>query len=162
TLIPVVAAIPPRRPGVTMSSHVRALGGDARLALTISTLTIVFLADQAWLMADAIGRTLWRLNVSRRHLLEWIPAAQTTIGPRLDLLGFARRMAGAIAIGAIAAIVALGARDGTWPLALPFAALWMASPAVARFVSLSPVAASRLQMTDGDAHALRRTARRTW
>ena len=28
TLIPVVAAIPPRRPGVTMSSHMRALGGD--------------------------------------------------------------------------------------------------------------------------------------
>src|SRR5208282_6041097 len=46
TLIPVVAAIPPRRPGVTTSSHVRALGGDLRLALTLSTLTIVFLADQ--------------------------------------------------------------------------------------------------------------------
>ncbi len=162
TLIPVVAAIPPRRPGVTMSSHVRALGGDARLALTISTLTIVFLADQAWLMADAIGRTLWRLNVSRRHLLEWIPAAQTTIGPRLDLLGFARRMAGAIAIGAVTAIVALSARHGSWPLVLPFAACWLASPAVARFVSLSPSAASRLQMVDGDAQALRRTARRTW
>ena len=39
TLIPVVAAIPPRRPGVTISSHVRALGGDLRLALTLSALT---------------------------------------------------------------------------------------------------------------------------
>ena len=70
-----------------MSSHMRALGGDAVLALTLSTLTVAFLADQAWLMADAIGRTLWRLGVSRRHLLEWIPAAQATIGPRLDLMG---------------------------------------------------------------------------
>ena len=162
TLIPVVAAIPPRRPGVTLSSHTRALGGDARLALTLSILTVVFLADTAWLMADAIGRTLWRLGVSRRHLLEWIPAAQATIGPRLDLLGFARRMAGAIAIGAIAAIVALSARHGSWPLALPFAAVWLVSPAVARFVSLPPVAASRLQMAERDAQALRRTARRTW
>ena len=112
TLIPVVAAIPPRRPGVTMSSHLRALGGDLRLALTLSALTVVFLADQAWLMADAIGRTLWRLGVSRRHLLEWVPAAQATIGPRLDLLGFARRMAGAIVIGGAAAIVALTSRHG--------------------------------------------------
>ena len=162
TLIPVAAAIPPRRPGVTKSSHMRALGGDAGLALTLSTLTVTFLADQAWLMTDAIGRTLWRLGVSRRHLLEWIPAAQATIGPRLDLMGFARRMTGAMVIGAIAAIVALTSRHGSWPVALPFAALWLASPAVARLVSLPPAAASRVPMTDADAQALRRTARRTW
>ena len=113
-------------------------------------------------MADAIGRTLWRLGVSRRHLLEWIPAAQATIGPSLDLMGFARRMTGAIVIGAVAAIVALTSRHGSLPVALPFAALWLASPAVARFVSLPPAAASRLPMTDADAQALRRTARRTW
>ena len=38
-------------------------------------------------MADAIVRTLWRLGVSRRHLLEWIPAAQATIGPSSRLAG---------------------------------------------------------------------------
>ncbi len=162
TLIPVVAAIPPRRPGVTLSSHSRALGGDAGLAFSLSMLTVAFLADQAWLMADAIGRTLWRLGVSRRHLLEWTPAAQTASGRRLDLVGFARRMAGAMAIGAIAAIVGFGSRHGSWPIALPFAALWIASPAVARFVSLSPGESAVLPMSDADAQSLRRTARRTW
>ena len=162
TFIPVVAAIPPRRPGVTISSHLNALSDDLSLAWSLSILTVVFLADQAWLMADAIGRTLWRLGVSRRHLLEWIPAAQATIGLRLDLMGFARRMTGAIVIGAVVAIVALTFRHGSWPVALPFAALWLASPAVARFVSLPPAASSRLPMTDADEQALRRTARRTW
>ena len=47
---------------------------------------ISFLAHQAWLMGDAIARTLTRLFVTRRHLLEWVPAAQAAIGPRLDLL----------------------------------------------------------------------------
>ncbi len=162
TLIPVLAAIPPRRPGVTMASHLRALGHDAVLALTLSALTVAFLADQAWLMADAIGRTLWRLGVSRRHLLEWTPAAQATIGPRLDLMGYARRMAGALVIGGAAAFVALTSRHGSWPVALPFAALWLASPAVARLVSLPAAAASRRPLTDADAQALRRTARSTW
>ena len=162
TLIPVLAAIPPRRPGVTVSSHMRALGHDAGLAFALSALTVTFLADQAWLMADAIGRTLWRLGVSRRHLLEWTPAAQTAIGTRLDLTGYARRMAGAIGIGGIAAIVALTSGHGSWPVALPFALLWLASPAVARFVSLPPAAASRRALTDEEAQALRRTARRTW
>ena len=50
-------------------------------------------------MGDAIGRTLVRLLVTRRHLLEWVPAAQATIGPRLDLLAFYRRMVGAVIIG---------------------------------------------------------------
>ena len=162
TFIPVVAAIPPRRPGVTISSHVRALGGDLCLALTLSTLTIAFLADQACLMGDAIGRTLWRLGVTRRHLLEWVPAAQSTIGRRLGLMGLTRRMAGAIVVGAVGAIVALAFGHGSWPLAFPFAALWVASPAVARGVSVSPGAAAHLPMSETDAEALRRTARRTW
>ncbi len=162
TLIPVIAAIPPRRPGVTLSSHARALGGDLRLALTLSALTIAFLADQACLMGDAICRTLWRVGVTRRHLLEWVPAAQAAIGPRLDLVGFTRRMAGALGVGAAGAFVALAFRHGSWPLALPFAALWVASPAVARAISLAPAAAARLPMSDADASTLRRTARRTW
>ena len=162
TLIPVVAAIPPRRPGVTIASHLRALGGDFRLALALSALTVTFLADQAWLMADAIGRTLWRLGVTRRHLLEWVPAAQATLGPRLDLLGLTHRMAAAIVIGVGAVIVALAFGHESWPVALPFAALWVASPAVARRISLSPGATAQLSMSDADAQALRQTARRTW
>ena len=117
TLIPVVGAILPRRAGITLRSHLRALGGDLRLALTQSALLITFLAHQAWLMGDAIVRTLVRLFVTRRHLLEWVPAAQATIGPRLDLLGFYRRMAGAVVIGAVAVAVAWLWGHGTWPLA---------------------------------------------
>ena len=64
-------------------------------------------------MGDAIARTLFRLFVTRRHLLEWVPAAQAAIGRRLDLVGFYRRMAGALVIGAAAVLVAwlFGTRD---------------------------------------------------
>ena len=89
----------PRRAGITVRSHLGALGADLRLALAQSALMVTFLAHQAWLMGDAIARTLTRLFVTRRHLLEWVPAAQAAIGPRLDLLGFYRRMAGAVVIG---------------------------------------------------------------
>ena len=99
---------------------------------------ISFLAHQAWLMADAIIRTLTRLFVTRRHLLEWVTAARATIGPRLDLLGFYRRMAGAVVIAAVGVILVSVWGHGTWPLMLPFAALWMASPAIARWTSRSP------------------------
>ncbi len=162
TLIPVIAAIPPRRAGVTIASHMRALGGDFRLAVTLSGLVVIFLAHQAWLMGDAIARTLYRLFVTRQHLLEWVPAAQAAMGRGLDLSGFYRRMAGAPAIGVAAVIFARGSGYGTWPLAISFAALWLASPAVALWVSLPPRVAGQLPVSDADANTLRLTARRTW
>ena len=154
--------IPPRRPGITLASHIRALGGDLRLALSLSALIVTFLAHQAWLMSDAIARTLWRLLVTRRNLLEWVTAAQATMGPRLDLFRFYRRMAGALVIAAAAIFVAWLSDRGALPLAAPFAALWFASPAVARWASLPPRVAGKPLTSDADTRDLRLTARRTW
>jgi cyclic beta-1,2-glucan synthetase len=162
TLIPVVGAVVPRRAGITPRSHLGALGTDLRLALAQSALMMTFVAHQAWLMGDAIARTLVRLFVTRRHLLEWVPAAQATIGPRLDLLGFYRRMAGGVAIGVLAVLVSLLSRHGTWPLAAPLAALWIVSPAIARWTSRSPQLGGQMSASAADAQALRLIARRTW
>ena len=49
------------------------------------------ITQQAWLMSDAIGRSLNRLYITRRHLLEWVTAAQATNGARLDLPGWTPR-----------------------------------------------------------------------
>ena len=53
-------------------------------------------------------------------------------------------------------------RPDAWPVALPFVILWIASPAIAVWISLSPRVAGRLAVTDADARALRLIARRTW
>ena len=143
TLIPVISAFPSRCPGVAISGHLRALAGDLRVAAALSALNIAFLADQACLMGDAIGRTLWRLFVSRRHLLEWTPAAQCSAQRRPDLAGFFVRMSGAAVVAATALLAALLSRQGAWPLAAPFAALWLVSPALARYVSLPHSLGSR-------------------
>ena len=159
TLLPVLAAIVPRRARVTARSHLRALGADLWLALSQTALSVTFLAHQAWSMTDAIGRTLFRLFVSRRHLLEWVTAAYAKFSPRLGLLGFYRLMAGGVVIGIIAAIVVWGAGGDAWLVAAPFVVLWIASPAVARWTSLSPLVAGRLSLSEADARALRLVAR---
>jgi cyclic beta-1,2-glucan synthetase len=135
TLIPVISAIPSRGPGVALSGHLRGLATELRIAATVSALNIAFLADQACLMGDAIGRTLWRLFVNRRHLLEWTPAAQCSARRHLDMTGFFARMSGAMGVAAVALLAALLSGKGAWPLAAPFAALWAFSPALARYVS---------------------------
>ncbi len=162
TLLPVLAAIVPRRAHITARSHLRALGADLWLALAQTGLAVIFLAHHAWSMTDAIGRTLFRLFVSRRHLLEWVTAAYATFSPRLGVLGFYRLMAGGVVIGSVAAIVVWCAGGAAWPVAAPFVVLWIASPAVARWTSLSPLVADRLLVSEVDARALRLVARRTW
>jgi cyclic beta-1,2-glucan synthetase len=162
TLIPVVAAVVPRRAGTTLRSHIAAFANDLRLALTQWALAITFLGHQAWLMGDAITRTLLRLFVTHRHLLEWLPAAQATIGHRLDVVGFYRMMAGGVAVGVVGLLVSLLSGHDTWLLAVPLAGLWIASPAIARWVSRSPQTAGRMSLSSADGHMLRIAARRTW
>ena len=162
SLIPVIGAVVPSRAGIVPRSHLGALGTDVKMALAQFVLAVAFMAHQAWLMIDAIARTLGRLFITHRHLLEWVPAAQVAIGARRDLAGFYRVMAGGVAAGVLAMLVALLSAHGAWPVALPFAALWIASPALARWTSLSPSASGQVPVTPADASTLRLTARRTW
>src|SRR5205085_11745085 len=55
TLLPVLAAIVPRRARVTARSHLRAFGADLWLALSQTALAVTFLAHQAWSIAVASG-----------------------------------------------------------------------------------------------------------
>ena len=161
-LLPVFAAIMPSRSRTTVRSHLRALRKDAWLAATQGALLVTFLAHQATLMIDAIGRTLFRLLVSRRNLLQWVTAAQAKLSFRLTLSSAYRRMSGAVAIAAIGAILIAHFRpDNAW-LAAPFLVLWALSPAVAVWISISSLVKDRLAVSEADARDLRLVARRTW
>jgi cyclic beta-1,2-glucan synthetase len=161
-LLPIFAAIVPRRHGVSAGSHLRALRKDIWLAACLTAFLITFLAHQAWLMIDAISRTLFRLFVSRRNLLQWVTAAQANLSSQLDLPSAYRRMSGGIVIAMVAVALIEYFRPDTWPIAAPFVILWIASPAIAVWISLSPLVAGHLAVTDADAGALRLIARRTW
>ena len=106
-LLPFLIGIVPRGIGISRWSHVRAIAVELKAALLQAALIIALLAHQAWLMADAIIRTMFRLFVSHRMLLEWITAAQAKVGPRLDLIGFYRQMAGGIVL-AFGAMIVVG------------------------------------------------------
>ncbi len=160
--LPTLFAIIPRRVGVRLGSHVRALGGDLRLAGAQTVLSIAFLPDHAWRMGDAIARTMVRLFLTRRHLLEWTTAAQSAAGPRLDLLGFYRGMASGTSLGLLVAAGALALAPSSWPIALPIAFLWLTAPVLALRTSRSPTAAPSHAVSESEGRDLRLIARRTW
>ena len=161
-VLPVLDALVPRRSGIAKRSFLRGAGTDLAIAVFQGTFALVLLAPEAWLMGDAIARTLARLYVTRKHLLQWVTAARSHIGLDRDLAGFFGRMVGGVALGAGAAAVA-GVRqtDVLW-LELALSTLWILSPAVARWISIPPAPLEAELLSSPDERFLRSVARRTW
>ena len=61
-------------------AYYAAVAHDVVTSMQQIALAVAFLPHQAWVSADAIVRTLWRMMVSHRHLLEWQTASQIERG----------------------------------------------------------------------------------
>ncbi|MEO8364475.1 MAG: glucoamylase family protein, partial [Ilumatobacteraceae bacterium] len=160
--LPVLTFKMPRKYGISKRNYFRAVGKDVGSAVLQVGLGVSFLAHQAWLMVDAIFRTLARVYVTRRHLLEWTTTAQANARVGRGLIGFYRRMAGAVIIAVATFVAVLVVKPDALLIALPFIVLWILSPLVAEVVSLPPQHATSGQLSDADVETLRQTARRTW
>ena len=161
-LIPAATEAGSPPPGVGKRAFLRGLGRRIVGGLGQLALNIVFLAHQAWMMADAIVRTLYRLGISRRKMLEWVTSARAKAGPDQRLSRVYRRMIAAVALGLAAGVVVLLVAPANAVAALPFVVLWLMSPAMARWLSRPLAPAAVAPLSPGDRRALRSTARRTW
>jgi cyclic beta-1,2-glucan glucanotransferase len=146
--------------GVRLSDHLRAERANLAASLHQVLLTSAFLAHQSVVMLDAIGRTLWRL-VSKKHLLEWETAADSTerlSGERENVI---RRMWAApiLAAGLLFAVTVLERSSLLW--ATPVLMLWAISPLLAYRTGL-PRPDRRTALDSQDYRDLRRAARVTW
>ncbi|HEX3664222.1 MAG TPA: glucoamylase family protein [Rhizomicrobium sp.] len=161
-LLPAISAVLPRGNGISLRNHLRAVRRDFELGVQQSAFLITFLAHQAWLMTDAVGRTLFRLFIRRRRLLEWVTASQTSDDNEFDRRSLFAQVAASIGFAAVVAIGFYFSGQGTWLIAAPFGVLWVLSPLIARWASLPPPLAGHLEIAPKDAFTLRLIARRTW
>jgi cyclic beta-1,2-glucan synthetase len=124
-------------------------------------LGLVFLADQARLSCDAAGRTLVRLFMTRRRLLEWETAAATEqrLGTGIGDFFAGMWIAPALAI-AVTVVLAVLRPSALWP-ALPFLIAWLCSPLVAYAIS-RPKPRHDVILSEEERRSLRRIARKTW
>jgi cyclic beta-1,2-glucan synthetase len=160
--IPAFVGIMPRRFGLSQRRHWYMVGADFSLASLQLALLVTLIASQAWLMGDAIARTLFRVFVRRRKLLEWVTAAQSKLSARLGLFGMYLWMSGGVALAAVAGAIVGWAAPASWPVVAAFIIPWILSPAVALWASLPLFVARANPISRADAQALRLTARRTW
>ena len=138
-------------------------GGTPWSALAIWALQIVVLPYEAVVLLDAALRTLVRVAVTRRHLLQWTAAAQEEHGlARVDTHGLVWREMLAAPLCAAAVVAAVSVlHPVALPVTVPLALLWVLSPEVAWRVSRFS-AARGPELSPGDIRRLRLLARRTW
>lgn len=160
SLLPIPAGLRHRK-DVRRSSELRASAEDLGAALRLGTMNLIFLAHQAWGIGDAVVRTLWRLLVSKRRMLEWTTAAAVEAKASTDLGNYARLMAGGLVAPFVLLVVAAVRGPAHLLLAVVPAALWFVAPYVAARTS-TPDTPTDPRGTPEDLEELRVIARRTW
>jgi cyclic beta-1,2-glucan synthetase len=159
--LPVFADVSPGSRWVSLRCYLGVLRDGMIHAAALTGLVVVFRAHQAVLMGDAVASTAIRVCWTRRNLLQWVTAAQAAESPALGVAGYYRLMAGAPAFGVLALAAPAWSGSWAWLLATPFAAAWIASPAIACWASRVS-ASNRAVVSSADSRALRMMARRTW
>ena len=162
TVIPVLDGLLPQRWGVSKRSHLRAVGRDVSVAASQTLLGVSMLAHQAWLMADAVVRTLGRLYFTKRNLLEWVAAAQSSYGVDLRLRAFYQHLRWGLVLAVGAGLLVAVFKPAAWPVAGPFVLLWLLAPVVAWRMSVPSKALKSQTLSAEETSSLRLIARQTW
>ena len=159
-VLPLLERLVPR-PDLDRSHWWRSLGADFVAAATRAGVNLALLAHRGWLTADAIVRTLVRL-ARHRNLLEWNTSAQVRTAARLSAMSFVRSMLPATVLVIAVGVAVFEVQPDRFGAALPFLALWVMAPFIARKISTPAKKGAAGSIETADVMALRLIARRTW
>ena len=161
-LMGALAGLAPSRDDRAMGHFYRAALTDLARALCGGLWLLAQLLQQSLLALDAVGRALYRLSVSRRHLLQWTTAevAQAQAKTTLSAILWQHKSEPVIALLLLAALLWAGTPT-PW-LAGSLCLLWAASPLWTWLVSRSFPVDAETQLTKPEQTYLAGIARDTW
>jgi len=122
--------------------------------------SFICLPYEAYFNTDALLRTLWRMLISHKRLLEWTPSENTN-NQRDDLAGYTRTMWFAPSLAAAVFAALLTAVPTGVPSAAFCLILWLLSPAVAWWFS-QPSRLREARLSSAQINFLRKASRKTW
>ncbi|MDB5947244.1 MAG: glycosyltransferase 36, partial [Ramlibacter sp.] len=159
-LLGALAGLVPTRGRIAWGHFFHVGGQELGRALAASAWQFSQLAAQAGLLTDAALRSLWRMLISRRKLLEWTTAAQAQAAARQDLPSFVRQHA---PVSLLCTGLAIASWWGEHPVdGVLLFTFWACSPVTswwaARMRGASPLEALR----DKDRLYLQELARDSW
>ncbi|HEV2426181.1 MAG TPA: glucoamylase family protein [Terriglobia bacterium] len=123
-------------------------------------LLLAFLAHQVLVTLDAIVRTVVRLTITRRRLLEWETAAEAEAGTdRRTPVDLYLEMTPLVST--VIASLLIVTRPAALPMAAPILVVWASAGLLSRWLN-RPLRPGTSEITHDDEELLRNTALRTW
>lgn len=123
-------------------------------------LHIMFLPYEAIMMLDAISRTLYRVFISKKNLLEWVTAFDAEKRLEDDILSYYKRMKG----GIIASILLIGFtfmfKPGNLIFSIIVGSLWLLGPLAAYIIGREEK--EIVDVEEEDIRVLRKIGKETW
>jgi cyclic beta-1,2-glucan synthetase len=143
--------------GISLSGKIE----NGKMAVEQFLLIFCFLPYMTYLMLDAIVRTLYRLYVSKRKLLEWQTAADVEASSGKEFKNYVKSMWVSSFIAILLEVIAFNRSFSAGFLILPSCIIWFASPYIAYYISRDKIK-SKYNLSDSDKLLLRRLSRKTW
>ncbi|HUG66839.1 MAG TPA: glucoamylase family protein [Pirellulaceae bacterium] len=141
--------------------HLRDVLRSLRRYTAQAVCALAFLPHEAYYSLDAVLRTLTRLTITRRDLLQWRTSTDAEQSARTDLAGTLRAMWVAPAAALILGGYIVQFRADALPSSLPLLGLWLVSPAIAWWLS-RPLPSSTAGLNQHDTEFLEEISRTTW
>nr|WP_284680395.1 glucoamylase family protein [Aceticella autotrophica] len=134
---------------------------DIGVSLYQGILQFIFLPYQAYMMVDAVTRTIVRVWITKKKLLEWVTAADMEKLLKNDLQSFIGRMWIAAMIALFSVLLSLYFKPRALIYAVIIAILWAISPYIAYIIS-RPIKEVKYKISEEDMEELRKIAYKTW
>lgn len=132
-----------------------------KMALEQFLLIFIFLPYKAYLMTDAIVRTLYRMFISRKHLIQWETASDAEAKSGKSFIYYLKFMYIGSLLSILVTILSFYNSKITGILMAPSCMLWLISPYIAYKISKDKKFAD-CNFKKDEHDMLREIARRTW
>ena len=145
--------------------HLAAVGRSTASRFVQVVFTLACLPYEAFFSSDAILRTIWRMLVTHKRLLEWSPSGDLDRNNRNvhigNLAGVCRTMWIAPLMVTAAVLYLAVSRPVALAAAWPVLGLWIASPFIAWWIS-QPLTRRGARLTADQIIFLRKLSRKIW
>lgn len=157
--IRILVTLVDRRQDMPWRQHLGNWAHGASDSLAHAVMSTAFLPHEAWVSLHAVGRSAWRMLVTRKHLLQW--KASHLAHSSTDVESAWRSMWFAPTLAVLVAVLLTFLHPFALFAAAPLLLLWFLSPVLAWWVSL-PFERAPANLSQGQTEFLAGLARRTW